>query len=113
VSNEPIITNLSQHQIEKDGLPVGIRTLRAQEISLRVFPNPSNGLIQLNVPNNDVRFDDVLTVSDLYGRQLAKTTYGQIGAGWDVRTLPAGYYLLMVHDEAGRPRGRAGFIVAE
>lgn len=111
--NEPIITNLSRHQIAKDGLPVGVRTLRAQEVSLRVFPNPSNGLIQLDIPNNDVKYSDVLTVSDLYGRQLAKTTYGQIGSGWDVRTLPAGYYLLVVHDEAGRARGRAGFIVAE
>ena len=111
--NEPIITNLSQHQIEKDGLPVSVRTLRAQEVGLRVFPNPSNGFIQLDVPNNDVSYNDVLTITDLYGRQVAKTTYGQIGSGWNVRTLPAGYYLLVVHDEAGRARGRAGFIIAE
>jgi uncharacterized repeat protein (TIGR01451 family) len=111
--NEPVITNTSLHQIEKDGLPVGIRTLRAQEVSMRVFPNPSNGLIQLDIPNQDVKFDDVLTVTDLYGRQLAKTTFGQISSGWDVRTLPAGYYLVVVHDSAGRARGRAGFVVAE
>ena len=111
--NEPVITNVSRHQIEKGSLPVGIRTLQAREVSLRVFPNPSSGLIQLDVPNNDVSYNDVLTVTDLYGRQLAKTTYGQIGSGWDVTTLPAGYYLLVVHDEAGRARGRAGFIVAQ
>jgi uncharacterized repeat protein (TIGR01451 family) len=112
--NEPIITNLSQHRIEKDGLPVGVRTLRAQEIALRVFPNPSNGFIQLKAPNNDVKYDDVLTVSDLYGRQLAQTTYGQIGSGgWDVRSLPAGNYLVVLHDAVGRARGRAGFIVGE
>ncbi|MFT6513930.1 MAG: putative repeat protein (TIGR01451 family) [Neolewinella sp.] len=111
--NAPVITNVSRHRIEKDGLPVGIRSLRAQEVSLRVFPNPSNGLIQLDIPNSDVKFDDVLTVTDLYGRQLAQTTYGQISPGWDVRVLPAGYYLVVVHDSAGRARGRAGFVVAQ
>ncbi|WP_187271163.1 DUF7619 domain-containing protein [Neolewinella aurantiaca] len=111
--NEPVITNTSSHRIDIEGLPVGVRALRAQEVSLRVYPNPSNGVLQLEIPNNDVQFSDVLSVTDLYGSQLAQTTYGQIGSGWDVRSLPAGYYLVVVHDEAGRPKGRAGFVIAQ
>lgn len=111
--NEPIRTNKSRHRIAKEGLPTGVRNLRAQEVSLIVYPNPGNGLIQLQVPNQDVRLTDVLTVTDLYGRRLATTTYGQLGGSWDVRHLPAGYYLLVVADQSGVARGRTGFVVTK
>ena len=109
--NEPIITNLSSHRIEVEGLPVGVRSLRARSVRLRVFPNPTDGRIRIDAPNADVRSTDVMTVSDLYGRQVARTAYGRIGSGWDVSALPAGYYLVVVHDAAGRAKGRAGFVV--
>lgn len=111
--NEPIRTNQSRHRIEVEGLPTGVRNIRAQKVSLMVYPNPGNGLIQLKVPNQDVRLTDILTVTDLYGRRLATTTYGQLGGSWDVRHLPAGYYLLVVADRNGTARGRTGFVVTK
>ncbi|MEM9931409.1 MAG: T9SS type A sorting domain-containing protein, partial [Bacteroidota bacterium] len=111
--NEPIITNVSQHQIAKEPLPTGVRQVQAQQVQIGVFPNPSNGLLQLNVPNRDVMPEDVLTVTDLYGRPLARTTYGQLSDAWDVRHLPAGYYLLIVADRAGLAKGRAGFVLTK
>lgn len=111
--NEPIRTNRSRHRIEVEGLPTGVRNVQAQQVSLVVYPNPGNGLLQLQVPNRDVKLTDVLTVTDLYGRRLATTTYEQLGNAWDVRHLPAGYYLLVVTDQNGNARGRTGFVVAK
>ncbi|MFK8163802.1 MAG: T9SS type A sorting domain-containing protein [Lewinella sp.] len=109
--NEPIITNNSHHRIEKQGLPTSLRSLRAQEVSLGVYPNPGNGLLNISVPNRDIKLTDMLTVTDLYGRQLATTVYGQLGGAWDVRHLKPGFYLLVVTDENGLARGRTGFVV--
>ncbi|MFT5999892.1 MAG: putative repeat protein (TIGR01451 family) [Neolewinella sp.] len=111
--NEPIITNNSHHRIEKSGLPTGVRSLRAQEVSLGVYPNPGNGLLNISVPNRDVKLTDLLTVTDLYGRQLATTAYGRLGGAWDVRHLKPGFYLLVVTDENGLARGRTAFVVSQ
>lgn len=109
--NEPVITNNSHHRIETQGLPTGVRSVRAREVSLGVYPNPGNGLLNINVPNRDIKPTDFLTVTDLYGRQLATTAYGQLGGAWDVRHLKPGFYLLVVTDENGLARGRTGFVV--
>ncbi|WP_020568125.1 DUF7619 domain-containing protein [Neolewinella persica] len=111
--NEPIITNNSHHRIEKQGLPTGVRSLRAQEVSLGVYPNPGNGLLNISVPNRDIKLTDLLTITDLYGRQLATTAYGQLGGTWDVRHLKPGFYLLVVTDENGLARGRTGFVISQ
>lgn len=111
--NEPVITNNSHHQIEKEGLPTSVRSLQAQEVSLAVYPNPGNGLLNINVPNRDVKLTDLLTVTDLYGRQLATTAYGRLGGAWDVRHLKPGFYVLVVTDENGVARGRAPFVIGQ
>jgi uncharacterized repeat protein (TIGR01451 family) len=110
--NEPIITNLSRHEIAKEGLPVGVRRLEAQAITLSVFPNPVGTELTVKVPRAEVSATDRVRVTDLYGRILIDVPYASAAAGLDVRTLPAGYYLTMLTDEQGRARGRAGFVVA-
>jgi hypothetical protein len=108
--NEPIITNVSRHVISKDGLPVSTRAVRAQQVALSVFPNPTDGLLNVYIPATDVAYDDVLTVTDLYGRELARTNYASAANGWNLKHLPAGYYVLVLLDDAGRARGRAGLV---
>ncbi|WP_273446871.1 SdrD B-like domain-containing protein [Neolewinella agarilytica] len=109
--NEPIITNVSRHRIAKDGLPVGVRAVAAQEIAISVYPNPSAGRVNVNLPLAEVNSQDVLVVSDLLGRPLLSSTYGQAAGGWDLSELPTGYYLMLLQDEAGRTRGRTGFVI--
>lgn len=110
--NDPIITNVSRHIIAKEGLPVSVRSVMAQSVNLRVYPNPASGFIKVQVPDNDIRPSDVLTVTDLHGRPLRSVTYDQLGQGLDVSGLPAGYYLLLVNDNQGFTRGRTAFIVS-
>jgi hypothetical protein len=108
--NEPVITNVSRHVISKDGLPVSIRSVLAQQVALSVFPNPTDGVLNVRMPAADAAADDVLTVTDLYGRELARTNYASAASGWNLEHLPAGYYVLVLLDDAGRARGRAGFV---
>jgi hypothetical protein len=108
--NEPIITNLSRHTIDKDGLPTGTRNQVAQQVAVGVFPNPSTGLINVRIPDQRIQATDLLLITDLYGRQLAKANYATAANGWNVSHLPAGYYLVVVTDNQGRTMGRAGFV---
>lgn len=109
--NEPIITNVSRHRIAKDGLPVGVRSLTAREIPVSVYPNPSNGRININLPQQEVDPQDVLVVADVMGRPMEATTYARAADGWELSRLPAGYYLLLINDRAGRTKGRTGFVI--
>ncbi|TXF85418.1 hypothetical protein FUA23_20615 [Neolewinella aurantiaca] len=108
--NEPILTNVSRHVIAKDGLPVSTRAAFAQQVALSVFPSPTDGLLNVRMPAAEASADDILTVTDLYGRELSRTNYASAANGWNLKHLPAGYYLLLLLDDAGRARGRAGFV---
>ncbi|WP_020568126.1 DUF7619 domain-containing protein [Neolewinella persica] len=111
--NEPIITNLSRHTIDKDGLPTGTRNQLAQQVAVGIFPNPSTGRINVRIPDQRIQATDLLLITDIYGRQLAKANYASAANGWDVSHLPAGYYLVVVTDRQGRAMGRAGFVVSK
>ncbi|MEO0734001.1 MAG: T9SS type A sorting domain-containing protein, partial [Bacteroidota bacterium] len=109
--NEPIITNTTSHRIAKSGLPVGTREELAQSVRMDVFPNPTDGLLQVKLPAAEVRLDDELTVTDVLGRPLFSTTYEKVGRGLDVSRLPQGYYLLVLRGaEDGLAKGRAAFV---
>ncbi|MBC6994708.1 T9SS type A sorting domain-containing protein [Neolewinella lacunae] len=108
--NEPIFTNVSLHRIAKDGLVSSTRAELAQEIDLQVFPNPTDGLLRISLPNASIAATDVLTVIDLHGRRLLSQPYGSSSRGLQVGHLPAGYYLLVVQNAAGIAKGRTAFV---
>ncbi|MEM9259018.1 MAG: T9SS type A sorting domain-containing protein, partial [Bacteroidota bacterium] len=108
--NEPIITNISRRRIAKNGLPVGTRDLGIRELSVSLFPNPVGERLFVRLPTEEMNTDDQLTVIDLYGRSVLSIPYQKSGNGLAVEVLPAGYYVLVVSDAAGRARGRAGFV---
>jgi len=110
--NEPVITNRTFHMITKDGLPTSVRGVEAQAVNLQVFPNPVSDLLKVTAPADDIQPTDLVVVTDIHGRPLLSSTYARLGQGLDVRSLPAGYYLLLLNDAAGRTRGRAPFVVA-
>ncbi len=108
--NEPIFTNVSLHRIAKDGLLSSTRAELAKEIDLQVFPNPTDGLLRISLPNASIAATDVLTVIDLHGRRLLSQPYGSSSRGLQVGHLPAGYYLLVVQNAAGIAKGRTAFV---
>ncbi|MEL7160271.1 MAG: T9SS type A sorting domain-containing protein, partial [Bacteroidota bacterium] len=108
--NEPIITNETNHRIAKSDLPVGTRAELARSVRMDVFPNPTDGLLRVNLPA-EVSLDDVLTVIDVHGRTLQSTVYGRVGNGLDVSGLPAGYYYLVLRGaNDGLAKGRTAFV---
>ena len=108
--NEPIITNLSRHRISKDGLPLSNRTEYARQVAFSVFPNPTNGILNVHIPETFSRPYDLLTVTDIYGRELGRTNYATAANGWNLEHLPTGYYIVVLLDEQGRAIGRTGFV---
>lgn len=110
--NEPVITNVSRHVIAAEGLPTSVRRVLARSVPLRVFPNPADDRIRLLVEETDLDNTDLVTVTDFLGRPLITLPATQAGGGVDVRTLPPGYYVLVLTDASGRAKGRAAFLVA-
>jgi len=101
--NEPIITNKTRHVITKDGLPVSTRAEMARQVTLEVYPNPTDGVLNVRVPLADVGPEDELQVTDLYGRKLAATTYARASAGWNLSHLPVRTELFDFIPELRRP----------
>jgi Mor family transcriptional regulator len=68
---------------------------------LRIFPNPTNGILSLISANNTHAYRARCEVYDLSGqlvhRELCMFTAGTSGARIDVQHLAAGSYILVVH----------------
>ncbi len=63
-----------------------------------VFPNPANA--ELNIMGLD-QFPQALVMTDLAGRVLLSRTVSETSTRLDVRALPAGMYLLTLHQANG------------
>ncbi len=108
--NEPVITNLSHHEIASEPLPNTIRYLSPNPITLNVFPNPVTDELHVNVLGEEIQPDQQLIVTDLSGREVARANYAAAINGWNIRELPAGYYMLVLLDDTGLALGRSGFV---
>lgn len=98
-------TTLDSVIIEMGPVSIG-ENLPGNFASIRVFPNPTQGLFTLQVSLLE-RDEPTVSLLDLTGRvlevrQVAATEHYE--ASWDVRAYPAGSYLLQV-------RGRRGVAV--
>lgn len=111
--NEPIITNLSHHEIATEMLPNALRRLEAQQVAIGLFPNPVSGMLQVTIPITDVHQGDFLEVRDLYGRRVLSRKYQAVAQGWNVGHLARGYYIVVLTDANGRVKGRTGFVKGE
>ncbi|MEM9929714.1 MAG: T9SS type A sorting domain-containing protein, partial [Bacteroidota bacterium] len=110
--NEPIITNVSRHQIATEELPNSIRRRRAQRVALELFPNPVSGVLNIRLPQATAAPGDLLEIRDVYGRKLSQRSFATTTNGWDVSNLRPGYYVMILTDAKGVAKGRAGFVVA-
>jgi len=79
---------------------------------LRIFPNPTNGILSLISANNAHAYRARCEVYDLSGqlvhRELCMFTAGTSGAKIDVQHLAAGSYILVVH--SGDTAQSLGFV---
>ncbi|HWB64467.1 MAG TPA: choice-of-anchor tandem repeat GloVer-containing protein [Chitinophagales bacterium] len=76
----------------------GINTLTEQKVSL--YPNPVAGSLLINTGNFK---PSVITITDLNGRQVLQAEYANT---IDVSTLPAGAYIVEMHNSTSTGRAR-------
>ena len=80
------------------GFPVGIKNDLPNSGSLQIFPNPTNGKINIRMswdsPNNSNRF-----VLNIYGKQLLNKRITEQTTQVDISSLPSGIYIVMIKNE--------------
>ncbi len=111
--NEPIITNVSTHMIELQGLPTGLRPVLANRVTIEVYPNPATDWLRVNVPDDEVRPGEALVISDVFGREVQRQPVIMASSEIRLQELPAGIYVLNLVNRVGQVRGRANFVVLD
>jgi parallel beta-helix repeat protein len=66
-------------------------------LAVAVYPNPSNGLFNVNLPGSKTY---ILEVTDLAGKMVLKTT-GKVNAQFNLQGVAKGTYLLKISGENG------------
>ena len=80
--------------------PVGIFEAGENEIQFSVFPNPSNGIFYIAVPENLTRA--TLTLTDMNGKLLLTREMHSSYDALDLSEFSKGIYLLTLQSTAGR-----------
>ncbi len=109
--NEPIVTDYMNHRIAPEPILLANRAVEATEFELSVFPNPTDGRLNVTLNADGLSNRAQLVVSDLYGREMTRRAVSDNNGQWNVASLPAGYYLLLLED-GGLIRGRSAFVLA-
>lgn len=71
-------------------LPTGIQNPKL--FSVKVYPNPTTGLVYLEIPDSEKTNDLSIKVYDLHGRLVLNTSFNQTSL--DMSRLPGGIYFL-------------------
>lgn len=73
-----------------------------QPNGLKIFPNPTEGIIQVELPEGDHL--PILEVFNLQGKLMLKKDFPSAGARYelDIRSLPAGVYILRSFSQEGK-----------
>lgn len=73
------------------------------ESSLKIFPNPTNGPLQVSIPENWQGQKVELNVLSLQGQVLFRSTLNHpTNSGLDLSALPSGSYILQLRNTAGK-----------
>lgn len=72
--------------------------IEEQVISIDVYPNPTNGVIELSVPTDLI--DKMVSVVDLLGEVHKRQSIESTELHMDLNELPSGVYLLRIEDTA-------------
>lgn len=79
--------------IERQGQGTGIERNSADN-SISIYPNPSSGLITINMTN--VAANAILYVTDIIGQEVLKTTLKDVTTNLDLSALQKGIYMLSI-----------------
>ena len=93
-TNPAIITNTAINTVMDEGL--GIK--KTQELSVDVYPNPSNGIYYVRLPKS-VSKNNTLTVYNITGQPIHNTNGVKDIAQIDISHFPNGVYMIVVHGE--------------
>lgn len=97
--NDPIFTNTTWHTIGKDFLEVNATDPGKNYGRLLAYPNPSNGVLYLEMPElvQHATFD----LTDQMGKTVASKTFSGKTFRFEHTGLPPGIYFFRVTDERG------------
>jgi len=98
-----------------DNIEQGTPKIRAQNGSVLLYPNPSNGVFQLEIKNYELRINNTLEVYNMLGEKvftsaLPPTTKGALRQ-INLTNQPNGIYLYRVITQTGNLVGEGKMIV--
>ncbi|MBM3434174.1 MAG: T9SS type A sorting domain-containing protein, partial [Bacteroidetes bacterium] len=74
--------------------PVGLNENSIPDNTITLYPNPTNGLVQIEIPNQTI---ELIMVYDLQGKMIQQTTESQV----DLSKYSNGTYLIRAKKEKG------------
>lgn len=93
--NPPVITNYTLNTIEK---PTNILQVNQNDLSLNVFPNPANTILNVSLNN---RNGFTVNLMDLLGRTIKSQSTANEVLNINTEAMPNGMYILCVRDSNG------------
>lgn len=103
------ILNVSSRMFEaiicNHAFPPPLSADEVNDIAMRVYPNPANDLININL--SDVASEvSIIKVSDQLGRVVLEQPVNNLGGTTVYRNgLPSGFYIISIYDNSQRLRG--------
>lgn len=88
-------------QVDKDGRSTYSKTVFVdftKSTTIKIYPNPVKDLLQIDGLDASVKTN--ISIVDLSGRTLAKTSVTNSSYSWNIKQLPSGNYYLTI--EAGK-----------
>jgi hypothetical protein len=89
--------------VSDSSIAIGVAPLMGEWSDLTIYPNPAGSEFRLRTvtPIGDAL---VVTVQDMFGRQVLSQALPQLAdeVAFDVRSLAAGSYMVLVHSVAGQ-----------
>ncbi len=86
------------------------RPNRGTSQQLSVFPNPSTGLLRVDLVDEIIAPTDVLFLYDMTGRQQDQITGARLGEFWQPQNTISGVYHLVLTDANGRLKARSSVV---
>ena len=73
--------------------PLAIANINAATAALNVYPNPATGIVNISI-DGTATGNEKITLTDLFGRQVAAIANTQQNTSFDASGLPKGVYLV-------------------
>jgi hypothetical protein len=82
-----------------EGEPLSVSENHARGVSVLAYPNPSNGLFTIEIPENEISSQSMIDIYDAYGRLLKTADISATLTDIDLSDFPAGMYIYHFRNE--------------